>query len=116
MLKSEVAKLSSKEFTGEGVIKMESYAPNKITYTANVKSNQFAVFSEIYYPDGWTAFIDDKEVTIRKANYLLRGLEIPKGSHKIRFEFDQPKYHFWNSMSFVLGLILILSFAGYGFL
>jgi uncharacterized membrane protein YfhO len=92
MLKSEAQKVSSKQFSGEGRISMTSYEPNKITYDVEAKGKQFAVFSEVYYPEGWKATIDGKEVAIKKVNYLLRGLEIPKGKHKIEFSFMLPKY------------------------
>jgi hypothetical protein len=107
MLKSEAEKLKSKEFSGQGNIVMTSYAPNKITYLANATGNQFAVFSEVYYPEGWTATIDGKEVDIRKVNYLLRGLEIPAGKHKIEFSFMLPKYEKATTWA-MLGSIMIL--------
>ena len=58
-----------------------------ITYTFNAASNQFAVFSEIYYKSGWKAYIDGKEAPIVKVNYVLRGLAVPAGKHDIKFEF-----------------------------
>lgn len=112
MLKSEASKLSSSTFTGEGEINMTSYAPNKITYRSKSNAKQFAVFSEIYYPEGWTAKIDGKEVEIRKANYLLRGLEIPAGDHQIEFSFDLPKFHQSNTYALIGGLIIVLMIIG----
>lgn len=58
-----------------------------IFYTAKTNAKQLAVFSEIYYRDGWKAYIDDQESPILKVNYVLRGLVIPAGDHKIKFEF-----------------------------
>jgi len=58
-----------------------------IHYTAKTNAKQLAVFSEIYYRDGWKAYIDDQESPILKVNYVLRGLVIPAGDHKIRFDF-----------------------------
>ncbi|MCE3294347.1 MAG: hypothetical protein K0R65_61 [Crocinitomicaceae bacterium] len=112
MLKSEAAKLSAKKFSGEGRIEMSSYAPNKITYKAEANGKQFAVFSEIYYPEGWSAKIDGKEVDIRKTDYLLRGLEIPSGKHTIEFSFDVPKFHSSNKMALILSLVLLLGLGG----
>jgi hypothetical protein len=58
-----------------------------INYTAKTNAKQLAVFSEIYYRDGWKAYIDEQETPIVKVNYVLRGLVIPAGVHKIKFEF-----------------------------
>ena len=58
-----------------------------IFYTAKTNAKQLAVFREIYYRDGWKAYIDDQESPILKVNYVLRGLVVPAGDHKIRFEF-----------------------------
>jgi len=107
MLNSEKQKLSKSVFSGEGEVSMTSYAPNKITYSSQSSEKQLIVFSEIYYPEGWKAYIDGKEQEILKVNYLLRGLEVEKGKHKIEFKFDLPKYHFSNTLS-VLGSSCIL--------
>jgi len=109
MLDSEAKKISSKKYSAEGEIKMTSYAPNRIAYSTDLKEKQFAVFSEIYYPEGWKAFVDGKEQDIVKVNYLLRGLELPQGKHKVEFKFDLPKYHKSNTLAVLgtVGLLLI---------
>lgn len=61
---------------------------DEIKYEFNASGNQFAVFSEIYYPNGWEAYIDGKKTPYVKANYALRGLAIPAGKHTIDFIFD----------------------------
>ncbi|MBI1836280.1 MAG: YfhO family protein [Flavobacteriia bacterium] len=109
MVKEEASKIASKSFTAEGLIKLNSYLPNKLVYTAECKGNQMAVFSEIYYRNGWKAFVDGKETEIRKVDYLLRGLELKSGKHKIEFVFDLPKYHKANLYSIIASLILLIS-------
>ena len=69
-------------------IKLDLYKPNHLIYTSSNDNNGFAVFSEIYYKDGWKATIDGKEAPIYRVNYTLRGLEIPKGKHTIEFKFE----------------------------
>ncbi|MFZ6023355.1 MAG: YfhO family protein [Bacteroidota bacterium] len=64
-----------------------------IRYRSKSNSNQFAVFSEIFYDRGWKATIDGKEASIIKVNYVLRGLAIPSGNHEIVFEFKPASYY-----------------------
>jgi hypothetical protein len=115
MLKSEASKLKKAQFSGEGSIRMTSYAPNKITYEAECKGDQFAVFSEVYYPIGWTATVDGKEVDILKTNYLLRGLLLSGGKHKIEFKFEMSKYTKSNNFALIGSFLLILLIARFGF-
>jgi len=61
---------------------------DEIRYEFKAATNQFAVFSEIYYPHGWEALIDGKKTPYVKTNYALRGLAIPAGEHTIDFIFD----------------------------
>ena len=79
-----------------------------ITYQSSSTTNQFAVFSEIYYAEGWKAYIDDKETAIVKVNYILRGLSVPAGNNKIRFEFKPSSYTLGNTLSLVSGVISYL--------
>jgi hypothetical protein len=113
MLKSEAQGLKAKTFTAQGKIKMTSYEANAISYEAEVSGNQFAIFSEIYYPEGWIATIDGKEVQIKKVNYLLRGLEIPSGKHKIEFKFMLPKYKKSGAWA-MIGSLLLFVLLGFG--
>lgn len=64
-----------------------------VTYQSKSSSDQFAVFSEVYYDKGWKAYIDDKEAPIVRVNYVLRGLSLPAGNHNIRFEFKPASYY-----------------------
>ena len=68
-------------------IRLNTYAPDVLTYTSNSSSDGVAVFSEIYYPYGWKAYIDGQKAEIFRVNYLLRAMNIPAGKHEIRMEF-----------------------------
>ncbi|MBO9732358.1 MAG: YfhO family protein [Chitinophaga sp.] len=69
-------------------IKLTKYGLNKLEYASHNPQDGFGVFSEIYYPAGWKAFIDDKPTDIIRTNYALRGLKIPAGDHKIEMRFE----------------------------
>ena len=77
-------------FDSSNSIKFDTYHPDKLTYSSNAKSPQLAVFSEIYYNSGkgWNAYIDGKKVSHFRCDYILRGMVIPSGSHKIEFRFE----------------------------
>lgn len=111
MLKEVAAGLKKRSFSGIGNITMTAYAPNKITYSAECKGDQFAVFSEIYYPEGWKAKVDGKEVPILKTDYLLRGLELKNGKHKVEFTFDLPKFRKSNNYA-LFGSLLLFGLIG----
>lgn len=104
--------LSSLTYTGVGNIEMTSYAPNELKYNFNVDGAQFAVFSEVYYPDGWNAYIDGQQVAIQRVNYLLRGIELPDGSHELVMKFEVPKYKTSNQVALAGSALLLLLIAG----
>lgn len=96
-------------------IKMLSYAPNHISYESNSNVDGLAVFSEVYYNDGWNAYIDGAKVPYARANYIVRALNIPAGKHVIDFKFEPTMYKAGKTidlMSF-LAIIGALVFAVY---
>lgn len=91
-------------------IKLDLYKPNHLKYTSNNSNDGFAVFSEIYYKDGWKATIDGKEAPIYRVNYTLRGLEIPKGKHTIEFKFEPEVVKTGSTIALFssIGMILLI--------
>lgn len=69
-------------------IQLTHYQANEIRYKANSLTDQLAVFSEIYYPYGWKAYVDGDEFEILRANYILRALWLPAGAHEVVFKFE----------------------------
>jgi membrane protein YfhO len=76
-----------------------------IQYASNSTANQFAVFSEVYYPRGWKAFVDGKEAEIVKVDYTLRGLPIAPGKHVIDFKFEPASFLLGDKISLVVGIL-----------
>jgi hypothetical protein len=96
-------------------IRLISYKPNEMIYESNASSQQLALFSEIYYPKGWNAYIDGERSDYFRANYVLRAMIIPEGKHQVTFKFEPESYIIGNKVSlagsFILILLIIL--AGY---
>lgn len=91
-------------------------APRRIQYKSNSSRDGVVVFSEVYYPKGWIAKIDDQEVPILRANYVLRALTVPAGEHNIVFEFNPESYTTGYTITNISSyLFAILVFGGLGF-
>ena len=88
-------------------------------YDCSAAEDAIAVFSEIYYPYGWNAYIDGKPVDHFRANYTLRAMNVPAGQHHIRFEFRPATVEKWGKLAiaskYVMNLIIlgIIGFAIY---
>jgi hypothetical protein len=93
-------------------IKLDTYKPNHLVYTSNNNNNGFAVFSEIYYKDGWKATIDGKETEIYKVDYTLRGMYIPKGNHKIEFKFEPQVVKTGSTIALISSILMLLVVIG----
>ena len=91
-------------------IKLISRKANQLIYSSKTDSNQFAVFSEAFYNNGWQAYVDNKPVSHFKVNYLLRGMEMPKGTHEIKFEFKPEVINTGFYLSLLSYLIFISMF------
>ncbi|HUM98277.1 MAG TPA: YfhO family protein [Chitinophagaceae bacterium] len=83
-----------------------------IEYSSEAATQQFAVFSEVYYKEGWKAYIDGKEAPIVKTNYVLRGLSVPAGKHSIKFEFKPQGYYKGWKITSIANIALLLLIAG----
>ncbi len=89
-------------------ISLDSYTPNDLQYQYRSRNGGLAVFSEIYYPKGWNAYIDDKPAPHFRANYVLRAMVLPAGEHKVRFRFEPAVYRVGEKVSLAGSVILIL--------
>ena len=88
-------------------IALTQYKPNELTYSANVANDRVAVFSEIYYPEGWHIYVDGKEIVLGRVNYVLRAAVIPAGQHTIKMEFV-PKSLTIDKWSYSIAILLLL--------
>ena len=95
------------------LIRLIEYAPNDLKYQVNTHKDQLAVFSEIYYPKGWNAYVDGELKTHFRVNYVLRGMVVPAGKHLVEFKFEPKAYNIGEKISFASSLLVILLVLGY---
>lgn len=93
-------------------ITLTQYLPNHLTYNSNSQKPQLAVFSEIYYKDGWNAYIDGELVSYYKVNYVLRAMLVPEGKHTVEFKFEPKTFRIGENISVVGSILLLLLIIG----
>ena len=89
-------------------ISMTSYAPNELHYRYTAATDRLAVFSEIYYPNGWHATVDGEPLELIRANWTLRAALLPAGSHEVVMTFLPDSYRIGATVSRVASLTLLL--------
>ena len=94
-------------------IELLVYKANELQYTSSSSADQFAVFSEIYYKEGWNAYIDGELQPHYRANYVLRALPVPKGEHMVEFKFE-PTVIANGSRVVLFSILLFFAIAFYG--
>ena len=93
-------------------IQLLSYQPNHLKYFSNNTNSGLAVFSEMYYAEGWNATIDGKAVSHFRADYVLRAMKIPAGKHTIEFKFEPQVVKTGSAISLISFILMILLLGG----
>ena len=96
--------------TGASISLIE-YKPNYLKYNSNSSKNGIAIFSEIYYDKGWNAYVDGELKPHFRANYVLRGMQIPAGNLIVEFKFEPAVYHISERIALTSSIILLLLLA-----
>ena len=107
----EISPLASLGRNDNGVIEMTSYAPNRLKYHYSTPEDRIAVFSEIYYPNGWTATVDGKPLELFRADWTLRAALLPAGEHDIEMHFLPASYKTGALVSTITSILLLLALA-----
>lgn len=96
-------------------IALSSYKPNQLIYNFSSKTDQIAVFSEIYYDKGWNAYINGQLVPYVRANYLLRAMPLKAGNYTVEFRFEPKSYSLGNTIALASSILLILAIVAFIF-
>jgi hypothetical protein len=103
---------SQQSVSGDGIISLVEYRPDYLKYETSNDGEGLAIFSEVYYPEGWSATVDGTKTDIKRVNYILRALEVPAGNHTIEFKFEPRSYYLGNKISLVGSIMTLLVFFG----
>ena len=112
--------------TSPATIALNHYAPNELRYSFNTSAERAAIFSEIYYPKGWKAWIEPKgtygevrnghykptaearQLELFRADWILRGAIIPEGEGEIIMRFEPDSYQVGENISRATSITLII--------
>ena len=89
-------------------ISLVRYLPNRLIYSSSNAYKGLAVFSELYYPQGWNAYINGKETPHFRVNYALRALELPAGNNEIEFRFEPTVVETGSQIALASSLLFVL--------
>ena len=93
-------------------ISLVEHQPNYLKYQSSAQEAKLAVFSEVYYPNGWNVYIDGKPSTYFKADYILRAMMVPEGEHTIEFKFEPQVVKTGSTISLASNILLLLIILG----
>lgn len=110
--KSPGLNITQPQWDSASYVKLTKFDNDAIEYEANCNGPQFAVFSEIYYPQGWNAYLDGKKTDYVNTNYILRGMSLPAGKHSIRFVFEPESVKQGRSIMFIASILIAIIFLG----
>ena len=102
-------------YNTSGTVTLLRASPNDMLYKVETQGEALLLMSEVYYPD-WRAYVNEKPKDLLRLNYLLRGLLLPAGTHKIRVQVDSTLYQrakIWSWAGSTAILLLLLSTLSY---
>lgn len=92
----------------EGEIELTEYAPNRLKYHYTASEEGVAVFSEIFYNKGWTAYVDGEEAPYFRADYVLRAMRLPEGEHDVEWRFRAPAWNLVEGITAAFSAVILL--------
>ena len=98
------------QIEGSGIIELVEYRPNRLVYDYTLTGGAgVAVFSEIYYDKGWQAYLDGEPCDSFRADYLLRAMVLPEGSHRVEWRFRAPNWNLATAITLICSILIIFA-------
>ena len=89
-------------------IELTEYRPNYLKYEYTLPEEAVAVFSEIFYDQGWKAYVDGEESPYFRADYVLRAMTLPAGTHTVEWRFRAPGWTAVEGVTLAASLAILL--------
>ena len=100
------------QIEGSGVIELKEYRPNRLVYEYTLTGGTgVAIFSEIYYDKGWQAYLDGEPCDSFRADYLLRAMVLPEGTHTVEWHFRAPNWGLAEAVTLICSILIIFALA-----
>ena len=96
--------------SGKSTVKLTHYQANQLDYEIESPSDELIVFSEVFYDKGWKAYVDGVKTPHVRVNYVLRGLKVTPGNHKILFKYELSTFYYASIISFTSSIITLFLF------
>ncbi len=109
---SNLLPLDTIERDSTATISLISHSPNHLIYETTANTPQLALFSEVYYRNGWNVYIDNKPAEYFRANYVLRAMQIPEGNHMIDFKFEPQVIATGSKITLGSSILFLFLFVG----
>jgi len=113
IIEADAAKnIPAPQWDSTATIRLSKAGKDTLEYEINGTGPQFAVFSEVYYPAGWNAYLDGQKTEYLNVNYVLRGMPVPAGKHTVRFVFEPSSYKQGSSLMFISSILIAIVVLG----
>ncbi|HHX32587.1 MAG TPA: YfhO family protein [Bacteroidales bacterium] len=109
LLHSEIGQPSLNQPARQSTIKLVDYDSDYLIYEVDAIKDELAIFSDVYYPKGWQVSIDGEPAVMIRANYILRALAIPTGTHNVEFRFEPQSIKTTDGIAYAALLIMLLT-------
>jgi hypothetical protein len=92
---------------GTASVTVTDFRSHSITAEVSAAATHFLVISEVYYPAGWRAYINDVQTEIIQTNHFMRGIVVPPGNHVLEMRFHSPMFDRGVRISLIMNIVLI---------
>ena len=95
-------------------VTFNSYKPDEMSMQVEANSDGLLVVSEVFAP-GWRAYVDGKQVSVYATDYVLRGIPVPAGNHRVELRYEPASLSVGIGISIITGVIVLVILGALGY-